>query len=212
MDDKTLISLKELREIQAIAQTGMSYSQNEYDKERYHQLLLIAADILARNSTEKETDKVKNWCFDEIGYATPKIAVRMLVINDKSQVLMVKERSNGLWALPGGWADVNLSAAESAEKELFEETGLTGTATKLLALFDKLKHNHPPHWPHTYLVYFLGKITGGMLHKNSSEISDVNYFDMDNLPNICLHRGTKAQIQLVFKKALQSEKSEVLFD
>lgn len=210
MDDQLLVSLSEIREIQSLAQTGANYSKDAFDQERYKRLLELASNILAKGSNES-SEKIANWCFSEIGYATPKLAVRGLVMSD-DKILMVQERSNGLWALPGGWADVNHSAAESTEKEVWEETGLNVKATHLLAFYDKLKHDHPPHWPHTHVAFFLCEIIGGTLCDSTEETSKVAYFSINELPELCRHRGTVEQIRQIFYKTKNSLESPVLFD
>ncbi len=210
MEEFTQVSLSDIREIQSLAQTGLNYSKNTFDQERYKRLLELAANILAKGSNEPN-ERIMNWCFSEIGYATPKLAVRALVLKDDN-ILMVKERSNGLWALPGGWADVNHSAAESTEKEVYEETGLLVKATHLLAFYDKLKHDHPPHWPHTHVAFFLCNVRGGQLRQSTDETSEIAYFSIKQLPELCRHRGTLAQIKQIFEKANHSLESPVLFD
>lgn len=206
-----VITLDEIREIQAIAQTGLNYTHCPFDKERYERLMSLSAKLLAKG-TETSLDVMTNWCFDEVGYATPKLGVRAIVLNKNQEILLVRERSNKRWALPGGWADVNLSAAESIEQELLEETGLKGKARYLLALFDKLKHDHPAHSPHTYLAFFFCECEEGPLQGASEEVLEVRYFSITHLPELCTHRGTKKQIEVLYEKALQSPQRAVLFD
>jgi ADP-ribose pyrophosphatase YjhB (NUDIX family) len=177
--------------LQAIAQTGLSYSKDHYDLERYQEMLNIVSKQYS-DITGTCDNKINKTLFDEVGYATPKICVRALCLkNDK--ILLVKERQEELWSLPGGWADVNLSPGESLLKELKEETGFDGSIERLLSLWDKRKHEHPPHWPHTYLAFYYCKLTGGEF-TTSHEISEIGFFNLNNLPKLSTHRVTKTQL------------------
>ncbi len=184
-----------IREVQAIAQTGLAYTKDEYDKERYHQLLTLVSGTCAE-FTGAEQHTISKTLFNEVGYATPKLCVRAFVLKD-DKVLLVKERQEGLWSLPGGWCDVNLSPSECVIKELKEETGYDARIVRFLALWDKLKHEHPPHWPHTYLLFFHCEIMGGK-KQCTHEISDVKYFPLDKLPQLSTPRITEAQINNLF--------------
>ena len=146
--------------------------------------------------------------FNEIEYATPKICVRAFIYQDR-EVLLVKERSEELWSLPGGWTDVNLSPTESIIKEVKEETGLNCNVERLLTFWDKHMHDHPPHWPHTYLAFYLCRVYSGIF-QTSHELSEVAYFDIDNLPELSTHRVTQKQIKKLMVIAKNSE--EVSFD
>jgi len=144
--------LRWISEIQAISQSGLAYSSNEYDKERYIRLSEIVAE-LAAHCSNNSCDDIANIFSLEKGYATPKIDVRSFILKE-DKLLLVKESSDGLWTLPGGWADVNESPSEAAIRETKEETGYNVSAIKLLALWDKQKHDHPPRWPHVYKCFF----------------------------------------------------------
>ncbi len=180
-----------VREVQAIAQSGLAYVKNPYEKERYDQLLALVSEQY-QAMTGLDLSQVKASLQNEQGYATPKLCVRGLCL-EGDKVLLVKETANDLWSLPGGWADVNLSPAENMLKEMQEETGFTCRIKRMLALWDKLKHPHPPHWPHTCMVYFwCEKISGEKTV--SHEISAIDYFSLNNLPPLCPHRVTEKQI------------------
>lgn len=189
---ETIDWLPFVQSIQAIAQTGISYAKDIYDKERYQEILDIVSKKYA-NITGAESAKVKAALFNEIGYATPKICVRGLCIKD-NKILLVKEREEGLWSLPGGWADVNLSPTESLLKEIKEETGYNANVLRMLAFWDKRMHEHPPHWPHTYLAFYHFEVVSGS-RTTSYEISEIEYFDLAELPDLSTHRVTQAQIQ-----------------
>lgn len=122
---------------------------------------------------------------------------------------MVKERSDDLWTLPGGWADVNESASEAAVRETYEETGFIVSVIRLLALWDKQKHDHPPQWPHAYKCFFQCKILEGTPEINQ-EISEINFFDLQHLPQLSTHRVTENQLHALY--ALSTQKKETSYD
>jgi ADP-ribose pyrophosphatase YjhB (NUDIX family) len=132
----------------------------------------------------------------QVGYATPKIDVRGAVFRDDA-ILLVKERSDGCWTLPGGWADVGDSPAEAVVREIAEESGYLTRAVKLLALYDRNKHGHPPIPDHAYKLFFLCEIIGGA-PAESTETNGVGFFAEDELPNLSLTRVTPAQIARLF--------------
>lgn len=195
-------------EIQAIAQMGLVYSDDHYNLERYKQLKKIALDMMALSGAEKEPEW-DAFFFEKPGYPTPKVDVRALILKD-NQVLLVREVQDGNWSLPGGWADVNQTAAESVVKEVLEETGLTGKAVRLLALWDSARHDHPPHWPYIYKCVFECEILSGELAPNH-EIMDVGYFPLDKLPQLSICRITEKQIQTLVKQQQQPD-AATLFD
>lgn len=191
MTDKSKQWLKWISEIQAIAQSGLTYTEGPFDKERYHRLMTISAE-LAAHCTEHPSDVINAIFSLEKGYATPKIDVRSFVLK-KNKVLLVKERSDGLWTLPGGFADVTESPSEAVIRETREESGYAVSAIKLLAFWDKLKHDHPLHWPHIYKCFFHCEIVSGEATENL-EISEIDFFDMDKLPPLSTPRVTAKQL------------------
>lgn len=184
------------QQLQALAQTGLAYADSQFDIERYEAIRHIAADILAEHS-EVSTQKIERLFTDQTGYATPKIDVRGVVFQDDC-ILLVKEKSDGLWTLPGGWADVTDSAAESVEREVIEESGYRVKATKLLAVYDKNKHRHPPALFRTYKFFFLCHLIDGA-PTNSHETEDATFFEEHALPPLSLQRVLPAQIQRMFE-------------
>ncbi|MGE3317941.1 MAG: NUDIX hydrolase [Candidatus Berkiella sp.] len=184
-------------ELQSISQAGLTFAKDPFDRQRYQRLQTMAAEMIAFQSFEA-FEKVQQLFFTEDHYLTPKLDVRVAVIKDGNQILMVKEISDGKWSLPGGWADVNESPAMCAAKEVLEETGLEVRVTKLYAFLDKLKHSHPPQLPHAYKAFFLADITGGEL-STSIETTQVQFFHQDQLPTLSVHRVVPEQIQLAFK-------------
>lgn len=191
-----------LRELQSIAQIGRSYCKDYFCQERYDRLNNIAAEITAQYS-EQEFEVIRDFFQKEIDYATPKIDVRAVVFQNQ-KLLMVQEIEDGLWSLPGGWADVNNSPAESVVREVFEETGFQVEATKLLAFYDKHKHDHPPQWPHAYKAFYLCEMQGGKATP-SYETPLIKFFAENALPELSTNRVTKKQIQLMFEHARHPE-------
>ena len=193
--------------LQSIAQAGLTYTDNKYDVERYEQIMQISKDIMLEYS-EMEMEKLDELFSMEIGYLTPKVDVRAAIFR-KNKILLVKETIDGKWALPGGWADVGLTASEVVVKEVKEESGLEVKAEKLLAVFDKKCHPHPPEMYYVYKMFFLckelrGKLTAGI------ETSEVNFFGMEELPVLSENRNTKSQVEQMF--LLKKTPRETLFD
>jgi hypothetical protein len=134
--------LARARRLQAIAQTGLSFHPDAYDTERYHEVRAIAAEMIGAGAAAVPTPLLSQ-LEKEIGYATPKVDVRAFVTRD-SAVLMVRERVEQRWTLPGGWAEVGETPSEAARRETLEEAGWNVRPTRLLALWDRRRHAHPP--------------------------------------------------------------------
>lgn len=177
--------------IQAIAQTGLTYSSGVFDKERYEILREIAFEMLA-SGYDLSADTFSTLHLPDDGYATPKSDVRAIVLRE-GQVLMVKEADDGLWSLPGGWVDVGDTPSDAVCREVWEETGLEVKATKLLGIWDRNQYNHPPYPWHVYKIIFRCEEFGGEL-KTSHESLDVRFFDIDKLPDLSVMRIVKEQI------------------
>ena len=131
----------------------VTYTKNVFDIERYQYLQEIAAEIIA-NHTNVEQSYLQDLFNQETGYATPKVDVRGAVFQN-NKILLVKERSDGCWTLPGGWADIGKSPSESVVKEILEESGYYTRATKLIAVYDRDRQGHPPHPNYIYKLFFL---------------------------------------------------------
>lgn len=179
-------------EIQAIAQNGLTYSTDLYDKERYEQLAKLSVEMMSAVVDEKK-EVLQATFLKQAGYATPKIDVRALIIQN-DELLLVREAQDGKWALPGGWADVNYSPSECIVKEVHEETGLQTRVKRLLALWDTAKHDHPPHWPYIYKCIFYCEVIGGQF-THSHEILDVGFFSLGTLPPLSECRITRSQLE-----------------
>jgi len=177
----------------ATAQTGLTFSKDRFDIQRFLALRAAASAMCAQRSGE-QFDVIENWINLDTGYATPKVDVRAVILNADSHILLVRENGDGRWSLPGGFCDVGESASESACREVFEEVGLEVKAHRLLAFFDKHKHPHPPQIPHTYKVFFHCVITGGDVKQRTDETSGAAYFSVLDLPELSLHRVVQSQI------------------
>jgi ADP-ribose pyrophosphatase YjhB (NUDIX family) len=149
------------RRLQAIAQTGLAYTQGDYDRQRYDSIIQIAAEIAA-DQTDADSAMLVNLFSQGQGYATPKVDVRAAVFRDDS-ILLVKERADGLWTLPGGWADVGDSPSAMVVREVREESGYDVCAVRLLAVYDRdhPRHNHTPYPFHCYKLFFQCDLLGG---------------------------------------------------
>jgi ADP-ribose pyrophosphatase YjhB (NUDIX family) len=189
--------LARARELQAIAQTGLTYARDKFDIERYERIREIAATMMSEGSGETAA-KILDLFRQDVGYATPKVDVRGAAFRE-GQVLLVRETSDGKWSLPGGWADVNQSPAECVEREVLEESGFACRAMRLAAVWDRSRHDHDSLHPRSvYKMFFLCEITGGEA-RASSETDAVAFFAEDNLPDLSLRRVTAAQIRRMFE-------------
>src|ERR1700688_1918937 len=189
--------LRIARELRAIAQTGLAFNADRFDRQRYRQVQELAASMLAQGSDEHYATIIDILRRDS-GYATPKVDVRGAAFVD-GRVLMGREISDGKWTLPGGWADVNQSAAEGGGREIAEASACTAQARKLAAVCDYQKSGHPPHHIDSiYKMFFICEICGGAA-RASDETSEVAFFPRDDLPPLSLGRTTLAQIERMFQ-------------
>lgn len=184
------------RELLAIAQNGLYFCKDDYDQIRYRRVREIGVAILAEHMSWSAA-QIHDLQLKEKGYATPKIGVRAVVFRE-GRILLVRERSDGLWTLPGGWCDIGDSPTEAVERELFEESGYHGRANKLLALFDQTKHDHPPYPFQVFKLFFRCEITGGQ-PQPSNETSEIAFFDSDSIPELSPHRVIPSQIKRMFE-------------
>jgi ADP-ribose pyrophosphatase YjhB (NUDIX family) len=184
------------RRLLALSQTGLHFCGEEYDRERYREIADIATHLLAEGAGRTPEELHRSW-FVEDGYATPKIDVRGAIFRER-QVLLVRERVDGKWTLPGGWADVNDSPSHAVEKEVEQESGFTARAAKLAAVYDRNLHGHPPFLFHTWKLFFICDITGGE-RRTSYETTAVDFFPLDQLPELSLGRTTAAQIHRMWE-------------
>lgn len=194
--------------IQSIAQAGLQYGKDPYDKERYTELRRIAAEMVSEN-TDLPVDKIYDLFCNESGYQTPKVDTRAAVfVNGK--ILLVRE-NNGTWSLPGGWCDVDQSIASNTEKEVREETGLVVTAEKLIAVQDWRKHNVTNYAYGVLKAFVLCRYEGGQFEENI-ETTGTAFFGSDELPDgLAVEKCTREQIQMCFD-AYETPDAPTLFD
>jgi ADP-ribose pyrophosphatase YjhB (NUDIX family) len=192
--------LNDIKKLKNIADLGLLYATDPFDRERYTELHELSLKLLAQ-LTDTPLSKINDFYAPITDYPTPKVDVRALVLNDKNQILLARERSDRRWSLPGGWADVGLSASEVAAKEVHEETGLTVSPTRLLAVFDKKCHPHPPQAFYVYKFVILCTIVSGELVP-AHDILDARFFDIADLPPLSENRILASQIALVYQKAV----------
>ena len=196
------------KQLQSIAQAGLTYSKDVYDLERFELLRDISVEILTQH-TNMDNKIIKELFANETGYATPKVDIRAVVFK-VNKILMVRENSDGDWSLPGGWGDIGLTPSEVAVKEVKEESGFDVKAIKLLGVLDKKCHPHPPSPYHVYKMFIQCEIIGGQ-PKVGIETSAVEFFAENELPSLSIARNTESQIQLAFKH-LYNPQEPVYFD
>ena len=201
VDDPEWLSIA--RELRAIAQTGLTFTADRFDRQRYERVRELAASMVALGSGA-DYDLILGILRRDMGYATPKVDVRGAAFVD-GRVLLVREISDGKWTLPGGWADVNQTAGECAVREIREESGYEARILKLAAVHDYQRSNRPArHIDSIYKLFFICEITGGAA-RASDETSEVAFFPRDTLPPLSLGRTTAAQIDRMFQHAEHPE-------
>ena len=183
--DKRLKWMEWARRIQALAQTGLEYAPTIYDRERYRKLLDLAVEIVAAHANEPD-EEVRQWFSVQPGYPTPKVDVRAACFRD-GRILLVQERSDGGWCLPGGWADVCDFPSDAAVRETREESGFSCAARKLIGVFDANRSAGPLPLFHAFKIIFLCEITGGA-PKPDHEILAVDFFSRDGIPPLSANR------------------------
>lgn len=191
------------RKVQAISENGLAFTQDPYDRERYQQLQQLVGTVLSSQLATTPEQLAGLWLGDQ-GYVTPKVDVRGAVF-DQDKVLLVRERSDGKWTLPGGWADVGDGPAFAVEREIREESGYLAKAVKLAALVDKSNpaHGHPPGILHIYKLFFLCELTGGA-PATSTETDAVEFFPVSSLPPLSTGRTTQSEIERVYQHHLHN--------
>lgn len=184
-----------IERLAGIAQTGRTFAEGIFDRMRFDDVSAIAAELASFG--EPDAHRVAEIFKGAEGYATPKLIVRASVFDEQDRILMTRETADGLWTLPGGWIDVGESPSAAAEREVREETGYLVKATKLAAVFDKLRHQHPPAPHHAYLLFFICDLYGGE-PATSVETSEVGWFARVALPDLSPGRAKAHQIDRMF--------------
>ncbi|RFM27891.1 NUDIX hydrolase [Deminuibacter soli] len=198
-----------LKQVQSISDIGLLYAKDPYDKERYEALKQLGQHMLQLLSGHDATALQLQYPHVK-DYPTAKVDVRGLLLDEQGRLLLVKEQADGRWSLPGGWADVGQTPAEVVIKEFVEETGLVVTAERLLAVFDKRMHPHPPQPFYVYKFVFLCKAASQQLNKGF-DVLDVQFFEPDQLPALSEDRILASQIQLLLQR-VEAGESEAYFD
>lgn len=194
-------------ELQSLAQAGIFYCKDDFDKERYERIREIAAEMISYQS-DIPIGKVKDLFCNEIGYQTPKIDCRAAIFQN-GKILLVQE-NNGTWSLPGGWVDVNVSVKENVVKEVKEEAGLDVTADMVIAVQDREKHNLPVYAYKVCKIFVLCTVIGGKFEPNIETVSS-SYFGLNELPVLAAEKNNAEQIKMCFE-ANQSENWKTFFD
>ena len=192
--------LEVAQRLAAVAQAGLAFDPNAYDRERYEEVRALAARLL-EETADAPHEAIVHALAMEAGYPTPKVDVRVVLFRGHDEILLVRERADrGRWTLPGGWADVGYSPFEIAVKEAREETGLLVRPVRLLALLDKRKHDHPPYPWHTYKAFIQCHVEGGDLAPATLETSEPRWFHAGELPGLDLSvdRVTLGQLSAMF--------------
>lgn len=191
-----LKQLEWAKKLKAISQAGHTYSQDKFDLERFDQIEQIAFEMLSEISG-RSVENILQLYIPETGYPTPKVDLRAGVIKD-NKILLVRERADGCWTLPGGWADVCETPTEGVIREVFEESGFYVAQPRLIAVKDRDVHPYIPKFPfHIYKMIFLCELVSGSPAINI-EISDIDFFALDNLPELSASRVLFDDIKLVF--------------
>ena len=172
-----------LSKLQGIAQTGLHYGKDPFDRERYEQLAEITGQLI-QNLSDASSAEIYHFQNTDVGYATPKVDIRAVIFDERREkILLVKEKADDKWSIPGGWAYIGYSSKEIAAKDVFEEAGLHVEATEMIALVDKNKHAYPPALEHAYKMFILcrplseevttGLETSAVAYKTLAEIKQL---------------------------------------
>jgi ADP-ribose pyrophosphatase YjhB (NUDIX family) len=200
--------LQWVSQLQSIAQAGLTFSNDRYDRDRYEKIRNITIEIL-HEYTDIDHNKIRDLFASETGYQTPKVDIRASVFNN-DRILMVREKVDGSWSLPGGWADVNTSVGESAVRECLEEAGALVKPKRIIAIHLANKHNNPL-FPYTiYKVFVECELIENKFTDNT-ETLEAGFFQFDSLPTLSMERNTRSQIEMCFE-AKKHKIFETIFD
>ena len=194
-------------ELQSIAQAGLFYGHDDFDKERYQRIREIAAQMMS-SATGIPVEKITDLFCADSGYQTPKVDTRAAIFKD-DKILLVRERS-GRWSMPGGWCEYNMSPADNTIKEAREEAGLDVRLTRLIAVQDREKHNKPHYAYGVIKIFYLCEPLGGEFEENI-ETSASQYFDIEELPELAEEKCTEEQVRMCFE-AYRDERWQAQFD
>lgn len=196
MNNSTHRLLNLAKRIQSLSETGQHYAPSDYDMDRYLELEQIAVEMIAV-ITQNEINPVATAIQERQGYRTPKVDVRAVVFNAQDEILMAQEKIDGKWSLPGGWAEVGYTPAETAVKETAEEAGMKVRPVRLLAVMDKRCHEHPPDIHYLYKIFIACEPLSDIA-ETGYETYEAAFFPIDKLPPLSLPRNTPGQIEMMF--------------
>jgi len=185
------------REIQALAQTGLHYAPDDYHRGRYRRLMQIAAEITSEHTGLKQ-EKLEAAFLETRGYATPKIDVRGAVFR-RGKILLVRERVDGGWCMPGGWADVGDAPSAMVEREVMEESGVRVRAARIVGVFDANREGAEAGILHCYKLVFLCEDLGGEPGP-SNETSAAGFFGFEEIPPLSRARTSLRNLQAAFDR------------
>ena len=195
-------------QLQSIAQAGLTFAENQYDIDRYQKIRNLTVEILYEY-TDIDHNKIRDLFASETGYQTPKVDIRASVIKD-DKILMVREKIDGAWSLPGGWADVNTSVSESAARECLEEAGAHVRPKRVIAIQLANKHNNPLFLYTIYKIFVECELIENNFTDNT-ETLEAGFYSINSLPTLSTERNTKSQIDMCFE-AKKHKVFETLFD
>jgi len=182
------------REIFSLSQAGLTYNKNEFDIERYKRLQEISAEMIESQSELSKESVLESFSM-QAGYITPKVDVRGAVVHE-GKILLIQERMDGKWAMPGGWAELGNAPAFVAEREVWEESGYEVKVEKVVAVIDA-NRIEPMEFYHAFKIIFLCRLTGGE-PRTSHETMAVGFFDLNNLPPLSIYRTNEDMLREVF--------------
>lgn len=201
-----------LTKLQGIAQTGKKYGKDIFDQERYEELSKLTKELMSILYPDLVDQKLTILVEKDEGYATPKVDIRAVVFNQEGKLLLVKEKSDNRWALPGGWADIGYSPKEVAEKETLEEAGLVVKAQRVIAILDKSKHDFPPALTYVYKFFIRCEAQSEKI-ETGIETNDVGYFSLQEIQTLSLseERNIIDNFQMIFSD-YQTENTNIICD
>jgi ADP-ribose pyrophosphatase YjhB (NUDIX family) len=194
--------------LQSIAQSGLTFGENQYDLDRYQQIRDLSVEIL-HEYTDIKHEKIRDLFASETGYPTPKVDIRAAVFKD-DKILMVKEKIDGKWSLPGGWADVNSSVSESVVRECQEEAGAEVKPRRVIAIHHANKQNNFIYPFTIYKIIIECDLLEYCFEENSETLGS-GFFSLENLPELSVERNNLYQINLCFE-AKKHKLFEPVFD
>ena len=202
MSDEKILDVA--KRIQSIASIGLLYSpEKSFDKERYHELKQLSEKII-QDELKLPSEISGNIFVDCTDYPTPKVDIRALVLNDRKEILMVQEKADSCWSLPGGWADIGKTPSEIAVQEVLEETGIKTSCKYLVAVFDKRMHRHPPQPWYVYKMFFYCEPDDLSARELTPafDVLDAAWFNINALPPLSKDRVLKEQIEALYKNII----------